>query len=234
MAVDTLFKGLTRQERKELEFFAPMTEAFIWLRGKARSGKTASSVSIAYNLRKYFGKTPILDFKPYPAFGYYQYMGTIEFIEMLEAFGDLTEQGKLDGLDKEALKETFKRELGYDLMDSTIVLDEAYKSLRSRTPSKKVVLAYNSFLQTYGHYFITMVIISPFANMIDKDVTRQVTLPLNCSYDSRSMRVMAQGLDRNTLDVVRLITPIKKYGEMYNSWSPQAILRRRKIEVQGL
>ena len=77
MAVDIAkridFSRQTKQQKRELEFFAPLTESFIWLRGKARSGKTSSLVSIAYNLREYFNKTPILDFKPYDNFGYYEY-----------------------------------------------------------------------------------------------------------------------------------------------------------------
>jgi len=225
------FTRLSKQERRELEFFAPLTDAFIWLRGIARSGKTATSISISHNLRKYFNKTPIIDFRPYDSFGYYEFLPAYNFIEMLQSFGDLIDSGVLDGLDNVALREKVKQKLGYDLIDSTLVLDEAYKNLRSRTPSKKEVLAYTDFLQTYGHYHITVVMISPFKNQIDKDAGRQVTVELICSYDPQEMRVMAKGRDARTCEEVRLITPIKKYGEMYNSWNPQTILRKRKIEV---
>jgi len=235
MAVDIAkridFSRLTKQQKRELEFFAPLTESFIWLRSKARSGKTASLVSIAYNLREYFNKTPILDFKPYDNFGYYEYMDVDMFIETQQLFSKLVKEGVFDGLSGQDLRKAVKKETRYDLIDATIGLDEAYKNLWSRQPSKQEVLVYNSFCQTYGHYHMTVIIISPFKNQIDKDAARQVTVELNCSYDPRSMLVMAKGRDKDTLEEVRLITPIRKYGEMYNSWSPQAILSKRRIAV---
>lgn len=225
------YTRLSKQQKKEREFFASLTESFIWLRAKARSGKTATLVSIAYNLREYFNKTPILDFKPYDNFGYYEYMDVDAFIETQHLFSKLVKEGVFDGLDGKELRAAVKQETKYDLIDATIGLDEAYKNLWSRQPTKQEVLAYNSFCQTYGHYHMTVIIISPFKNQIDKDAARQVKVELNCSYDPQTMLVMAKGLDRDTLEEVRLITPIRKYGEMYNSWSPQAILQRRKIEV---
>lgn len=224
---------LQKWEYKEAKFFAPLSEGVIWLRGKAGGGKTATMVDIAYKLRKYFGKMPILDFHPKPKFGPYEYMGPREFVTILEKMGDLVESGKMDGLDEDALAKLFKEELGIDLMNATIGLDEAYRYLRNRHPTKRLVLAYGDFIATWRHYHLTIIMCSPF-KQLDKLATGQVTLDMVCSYDPRTRRVMAKGRDTNTLEPVRLITPMNWCGELYESWNPLAILRRRKIEVQGL
>ena len=224
---------LTRQEVRELRFFAMLSEGVIWLRGKGGSGKTGTAISLSHNLRKYFSKMPILDFRPKPEFGPYEYMGPREFVAMLEKMGDLTDDGKLDGLDAEALGKIFEQELGIHLMNATIVLDEAYRYLRNRHPTKRLVLAYGDFIQTWRHYHLTIIMCSP-GHEIDKRALNQLTLEMVCSYDPRTMRVLAKGRDRNTMERVGIITPMKKYGLMYDSWNPLAILRRRKIEVQGI
>ena len=224
---------LQRWEYKEAKFFAPLSEGVIWLRGKAGGGKTGTMVDIAYKLRKYFGKMPILDFHPKSAFGEYQYMGPREFVTILETMGELIESGKIDGLDENALAKLFKKELGIDLMNATIGLDEAYRYLRNRHPTKRLVLAYGDFVQTWRHYHLTIIMCSPF-KQLDKLATGQVTLDMVCSFDPRTRKVMAKGRDTNTLEGVKLITPMDWAGELYDSWNPMAILRRRKIEVQGL
>ena len=224
---------LQKWEYKEAKFFAPLSEGVIWLRGKAGGGKTATMVDIAYKLRKYFGKMPILDFHPKPKFGPYEYMGPREFVTILEKMGDLVESGKMDGLDEDALAKLFKEELGIDLMNATIGLDEAYRYLRNRHPTKRLVLAYGDFIATWRHYHLTIIMCSPF-KQLDKLATGQVTLDMVCSYDPRTRKVMAKGRDTNTLEGVKLITPMDWCGELYDSWNPLAILRRRKIEVQGL
>lgn len=224
---------LQKWEYKEAKFFAPLSEGVIWLRGKAGGGKTATAVDISYKLRKYFGKTPILDFKPKDRFGYYEYMGPREFVTILEKMGDLVESGKMDGLDEDALAKLFKEELGIDLMNATIVLDEAYRYLRNRHPTKRLVLAYGDFVQTWRHYHLTIIMCSPF-KQLDKLATGQVTLDMVCSFDPRTKKVMARGRDTNTLEGVKLITPMDWCGELYDSWNPLSILQRRKIEVQGL
>ena len=224
---------LQRWEYKEAKFFAPLSEGVIWLRGKAGSGKTATAVDIAYKLRKYFGKMPILDFHPKPAFGEYEYMGPREFVAMLEKMGDLLESGNMEGMDENALEKMFAEHLNIHLLNATIVLDEAYRYLRNRHPTKRLVLAYGDFIQTWRHYHLTVIMCSP-GHEIDKRAVGQTTLELSCAFDKRSGKVMAKGRDNNTMEGVKLITPMSWCGELYDSWNPLAILRRRKIEVQGL
>ena len=224
---------LKRWEYREAKFFAPMSEGVIWLRGKAGSGKTATMVDIAYKLRKYFGKMPILDFHPKSKFGPYEYMGPREFVAMLEKMGDLVESGEIEGMGEDALAKLFKEHLGIDLINATVGLDEAYRYLRNRHPTKRLVLAYGDFIQTWRHYHLTIIMCSP-GHEIDKRAVGQTTLELSCAYDRRSSKVMAKGRDKNTMEGVKLITPMDWCGELYDSWNPLAILRRRKIEVQGL
>jgi len=224
---------LERWEYREAKFFAPLSEGVIWLRGKGGSGKTATAVDIAYKLRKYFGKMPILDFYPKPKFGPYEYMGPREFVAILEKMGDLVDTGTTEGMDENAIAKTFEEQLGIHLMNATIVLDEAYRYLRNRHPTKRLVLAYGDFIQTWRHYHLTIIMCSP-GHEIDKRALNQLSVELVCAYDPRTKRVMAKGRDKNTMESVKLITPMDWAGELYDSWNPLAILRRRKIEVQGL
>jgi len=224
---------LQKWEYREAKFFAPLSEGVIWLRGKGGSGKTATAVDIAYKLRKYFGKMPILDFRPKPAFGEYEYMGPREFVEILEKMGDLVDSGTMEGVDENTVAKMFEKQLGIHLMNATIVLDEAYRYLRNRHPTKRLVLAYGDFIQTWRHYHLTVIMCSP-GHEIDKRALNQLSLELVCAYNPRTRKVMAKGRDRNSMEGVRLITPMDWCGNLYDSWNPLAILRRRKIEVQGL
>lgn len=234
MAVDTLERNLTRQERREIKFYAPLCEKVIHLHGPASSGKSITLLSTAYMLRELFGKMPILDFHPRSEFGPYEYMGPRELVAALEKLGDMIEEGRLrDTMDEEAIGRLLEQELGIHLMNATVGIDEAYRNLRKRHSGKKLVIAYEDFLQIYVHYHLAIIMCSP-GNDLGFRAMDQVKLSLTCSYDTRTMRVQAKGRDKDTLEKVTIITPVSKYGQMYNRWNPVAVLRGRKIEIKGL
>lgn len=217
-----------------LKFFAPLTETVIWLYGKADAGKTITLVSISHNLRELYGKMPILDFHPKEEFGPYEYMGPQELINALEKIGDMIDSKVLvDTMNEETIGKILEKELGIHLMNATIGIDEAYRDLRKRHSHKRLTIAYEDFLQIYKHYHLTIIMCSP-GHDIGFRATDQVILPMVCSFDPRTMRVLARGRDRNTLERVSIITPVNKYGRMYNRWNPVAVLRKRKIEIEGL
>lgn len=233
--IDRLNTGqVTRQEAKLLKFFAPLTETVIWLYGKADAGKTITAVSVSHSLREFYGKMPILDFHPRDAYGPYEYMGPRELVTALEKIGDMIDSGALiDTMDEETIGGILEKELGIHLLNATIVLDEAYRVLRKRHSGKRLILVHEDLLQIYKHYHLTIIMCSP-GHDIGFRAVDQVILPMVCSFDPRTMRVLARGRDRNTLERVSIITPVSKYGPMYNRWNPVAVLRGRKIEVKGL
>lgn len=234
MAVGTLTKSLTRQEIKELKFYAPLCEKLIWLRGKADSGKTITMLSTAWKLRELFGKMPIMDFRPRDEFGPYEYMGARELVVALEKIGDMIDTKKLiDTMDEETIGKILEEELGIHLMNATVCIDEAYRNIRRRYSNKKLTVAYEDFLQIYKHYHLAVIMCSP-GDDIGWRAVDQVALNLVCSYDPQTMRVQARGRDKDTLERVTIITPVSKYGQMYNRWNPVAVLRGRKIEIKGL
>lgn len=231
MAVDTLDRVLTKRERNLIKFYAPLCEKLIHLHGAADGGKTITLLSTAYMLRELFGKMPILDFRPRDEFGPYEYMGARELIAALEKLGDMIEDGRLlDTMDEETIGKIIEQELNIHLMNATVCIDEAYRNLRRRHSSKRLVVAYEDFLQIYKHYHLAVIMCSP-GNDLGFRTMDQVKLSLVCSYDSRTMRVQARGRDKDTLERVTIITPVSKYGAMYNRWNPVAVLRGRKIEI---
>lgn len=231
MVVATLDKNLTRQEIREIKFYAPLCEKVIHVHGPADTGKTITAVSTAYKLRELFGKMPILDFKPKPAFGSYEYMGPRELVAALEKMGDMIDSGRLlDTMDEETIGKLLEQELKIHLMNATVVIDEAYRSIRKRHSGAKLVIAYEDFLQIYKHYHLAIILCSP-GNDLGFRAMDQVKLSLVCSYDPRTMRVQAKGRDKDTLEKVTIITPVNKYGAMYNRWNPVAVLRGRRIEI---
>ena len=234
MAVDTLERNLTRQERREIKFYAPLCEKVIHLHGPADCGKTISALSTAYKLRELFGKMPILDFRPKDEFGPYEYMGPRELVTALQKMGDMIDSGRLlDTMDEETIGHLLEQELGIHLMNATVVIDEAYRNIRKRHSSAKLVIAYEDFLQIYKHYHLAIILCSP-GDDLGFRAMEQVKLSLTCSYDTRTMRVQARGRDKDTLEKVTIITPVSKYGQMYNRWNPVAVLRGREIEIKGL
>jgi len=218
-------------ELREIKFFEQMAEGLIWLRGPGRSGKTGTAMNIAWKLRKYFGKTPVLDFHPKDAFGPHHYVGPREFVALMGKMGDLVDKGNIEGMASEKVKALIEGELGFPLDNSTWLLDEAYRYLRNRHPSSKLVLAYGDFIATWGHYHLTVILCSPGLEIDKRVVHDQLPIELNCQYNGE--KVMARGRNAQTCRPVRLITPMEWAGQLYDSWNAMAILRSKKIEVTG-
>ena len=219
-------------ELREIAFFAQMAKGVIWLRGPGRSGKTGTAMNIAWKLRKYFNKMPILDFHPKDAFGSHHYVGPREFVKLMGKMGDLVDKGNIEGMASDQVKALIEAELGFPLENSTWVLDEAYRYLRNRHPSSKLVLAYGDFIATWGHYHLTIILCSPGLELDKRVVKDQLPIELNCQFNGE--KVLARGRNAETCRAVKLITPMDWAGQLYDSENAMAILRSEKIEVKGL
>jgi len=240
MFVDATGRKLRPHQVREKKLLANFTTGVVFLHGPGGSGKTMAANTIAYKLREYFGKPPILDYHPMPRFGPYTYMGSNEIVEELSHITDLTGDGgesskkkrKDTGHISEDMANTARAALGIKFDNASIVWDEGYRYGDRRRPHDNLVLTYGYYLQQWRHYSSTVFVCTPELNQIDrKRWLNQMTVELRCSSnvivsasgirgpaDPNEWMVHLEGMTRQA-EPLEWDIPILMYGKLYDSWA---------------
>ncbi|KKL56721.1 hypothetical protein LCGC14_2242610, partial [marine sediment metagenome] len=161
---------------KQAEHLQKMIRSVSLLEGKKGRGKTIAAVSICYNLKEFFDIPTVcigssMDLVK-SEYGNYQFLDDKEFINELSkltSVGKSTEDSEIGG----AIEETLKT-MGVTVTNACLVFDEAYKFFDARTPSDKLVRVFGYFVAQSRHYKCTILLLSPYRDMIDKRVRRQI------------------------------------------------------------
>jgi len=225
---------ITAQGIQEVAILEQFKEALVWLRGPSESGKTGTGMALSYGLREHYNKIPILDFHPNESFGEYIYKGPKEFVECLEQMGDIIDECNKMGVTPDVMRGKLGEALGFSIENTTWFLDEAYRYLRKRRATSKVVIAYGDFIAIRRHYHLAIILCSPGEELDSRAVDDQKPIELNCSFNPQLKEVHAHGWNPKTSRAIHLYTPMEIYGKMYDSWNPQAVLRSKKLEIRGV
>ncbi len=147
----------------------------ILLEGKKGKGKTIAGVGIIQALRDLFGRPVVIIGSKMgltEEFGDFTYLDERKFIDELDKIASLSKSSSEDEVSSTV--ETALENLGINIMNATLVFDEAYKLFDARTPSDKLVRVFGYFVAQSRHYGITIILMSPNRDMIDKRVRRQI------------------------------------------------------------
>ncbi|KKK70072.1 hypothetical protein LCGC14_2927680, partial [marine sediment metagenome] len=159
-------------------------------------------------------------------FGPFKFLSTQEFVEQLDQISNIANTDE-EGVGETVIERALKS-LGIDIMDSTILFDEAIKLFDSRTPSDKLVRLFGYFVAQSRHYNITMVIAIPNRDNLDKRVRRQIDWFGRCTTTCRTLNKKCIRPGCRHITTIRFVGGIDrfklrlegtKYWSMYNSWS---------------
>ncbi len=229
-------KKARANKAKMRQLLSNLLNQIVLLEGKKGRGKSLAGTAITHNLRELFGKPVVIVGTKVglneERFGPFKFLNEREFIDQLDqisAIADTDEEGKAETNVERALKT-----MGIDIMNSTIVFDEAIKLFDARTPSDKLVRLFGYFVAQARHYNITIVIMIPNRDNLDKRVRRQIDWFGRCTTTCRSIpdentgapKCIRKGCPHRT--TVRFVGGLERfkiringpdYWPMYNTWS---------------
>jgi hypothetical protein len=218
-----------QNEDKKKRLLSYLLNQIVLLEGKKGRGKSLSSVALAYELREMFGKPVIIvgtKVGMTDNFGPFKFLSERDFVEQLDQISDIANTDE-EGAGETAVERALKS-LNIDILDSTILFDEAIKLFDSRTPSDKLVRLFGYFVAQSRHYNITMVITIPNRDNLDKRVRRQIDWFGRCTTTCRTLnrKCIRPGCRHITtirfvggIDRFKLRLEGTKYWSMFNSWS---------------
>lgn len=160
----------------------------VFLEGKKGKGKTLAATAIIKNLKDHFGKPVVVIGSKMGLnenFGEYTFLDEKDFVGELDKIATISKDTPEDVV-QDVVEQALKR-LGVQITDVTLVFDEAYKLFDARTPSDKLVRVFGYFVAQSRHYGVTIVIIAPNRDMIDKRVRRQIDWWGRCTTTCKSL-----------------------------------------------
>jgi len=167
-----------RQQRnlgKLKQLLSYLLNSIVFLEGKKGKGKTLAATAIIHQLRELFGKPVVVigtKMGLNANFGPFVFLDEKQFINELDKISTISKNSP--DSEVENAVHTALQNLGVDIMNATLVFDEAYKLFDARTPSDKLVRVFGYFVAQSRHYNITIILIAPNRDMIDKRVRRQI------------------------------------------------------------
>lgn len=176
----------------DMEFCRKWQRGIGLVTGGVGSGKTGFITSSAYKGKFYFGRTPILDYKPTEKFGYYQLFNQQTYIGMLEQMngvisGEITAEikktkggEKASGLLEQATKEWLDTEGQSYFQHSVLVLDELKRYLDKRRPHNPMGLLLSDMFVIWRHLDILILGATTNENYLDFRAFNELSLKVNC------------------------------------------------------
>lgn len=218
-----------KNDIKVRRMLSMLLNQIVLLEGKKGRGKSLATVAVAKQIRDYFGKPVVIVGTKVgltPAFGEFSFLSEKDFVQELDKLSDITNDSK-EGEVETAIGRALKT-LGVNIMNSTIVFDEAVKLFDSRSPSDKLVKLFGYFVAQSRHYNITIVITIPNRDMLDKRIRRQIDWFGRCSTTCRTLEGKCVRPGCPHITTVRFVGGIdnfkfrvrsETYWPLYNSWA---------------
>lgn len=204
---------------KETDSLKELINKLIFVEAKKRKGKTAWAMATAWKLREYFDKPVVcvgtkMGLKP--EFGPFDYISEAEWREELEKITVAANENE----NAEKVNEVFRAK-GIHIIGATVLFDEAYKLMWSRTPQDKIVKLTVQWVSQVGHYDCTCIVLAPIEAMIDKLIRPQFDWKGQAFFNKYTKVVTVRlqyGIDvlTFTVDLLDGSTHIP-FGDMYNT-----------------
>lgn len=218
-----------RNEKKKRQLLSYLLNQIVLLEGKKGRGKSLSTIALAYEMRELFGKPVIIVGTKVgiseERFGEFKFLREQDFVEQLDRLSDIADAQE-EGVSETEFERALKS-MGIDVMNSTIIFDEAIKLFDSRRPSDKLVQLFGYFVAQSRHYNITMLVTIPHRDNLDKRVRRQIDWFGRVTTTCRTLNksCIRPGCPHITtvrfvggIDRFKIRLEASKYWPMYNSW----------------
>ena len=176
----------------DMEFCRKWQRGIGLVTGGVGSGKTGFITSTSYKGKLYFGRTPILDYKPTSLFGYYQLFNQQTYVSMLEHMNGIikgeivaevkkTREGeKASKLLEQATKEWLDTEGQSYFQHSVLVLDELKRYHDKRRPHNPIGLLLTDMYVIWRHLDILILGATTDEDYLDFRVFKELSLKVNC------------------------------------------------------
>jgi len=218
------------------EVLLNFVEQYTLFYGRKGTGKTMMAVSIIKQLKDVFGIETVCDFQLSSNFGVYTYIDIERFLDQLRMVNELT-KGQSEAIAKRAVDGMMEQgvngqgSLMTELDGKAVCFDEAYKYLDSRDSTTRLVKLFSHFISQMRHFRVSMFMIAPHPDMLDKRARRQIDNIGECYTDPEhfwdgNKRVYVPPSNRSTLAVVHNLSVDEKFevevnvaqgGELYDT-----------------
>lgn len=176
----------------DMEFCRKWQRGIGLVTGSVGAGKTAFISATAYKGKFYFGRTPILDYKPTALFGYYEFFNQQTLVDMLEQMNGVikgeitaeikrTKQGeKASSLLEQSTKEWFDSEGKSFFQHATLTIDETKRYLDKRRPHTPMGLLLSDLFIEWRHLDILIQMATTDKSYLDQRVFKELTYEARC------------------------------------------------------
>ena len=218
---------ISLESMKQIGLLWQFIEGVVFLKGAGGTGKTLTMTQLGYNLKEFFGKHVLADYRLTDDFGPYTFMDTDEFVA---ALNDMDEtQGLVKGKDdrkKEEMAELAKAMMnrrGIVFDNAVLLWDEANRKLSKYRRNSRMVMTHLYYVQTWRHYHSTLICSAPDLDEIAPAALQQTTVELACSFDPERGECIATGIHRHTLQPIVLRPNMHRHKSKYNTYAPVSV-----------
>jgi len=162
----------------------------IWLiTGPPGSGKDAIANMVAFKMKYYFGKTPLLDYKPCEPFGYYEFFDTRLLVDEVQKMAKAAKVGLHDSRNENEeaeFIEDYAKKWALDnrklLRNSTLVLNEFPRYMEKRHPNKPITIMLSHLFTIWRHLGILVIGIATKPDYLDQRAFKELSMEVRCTW----------------------------------------------------
>lgn len=190
--------------------------AVVIVSGKKRSGKSCLGTWLAYELKRLFDKGVTMNYHPKPAFGKYDYITELSFLEEWVKLTELADrEDSLELINNLAALTEYSK-----FYNRTLVIDEAKKWVWRRKSNSRLVMSIGELTDLAGHNHNVMLFMCPDAEMVVDRVaiwegrTHEVYCSFNTTYWGCASYMIRHV---NTGKTRWMHLPVKKFAHLWES-----------------
>lgn len=177
---------LTEEEIEDAMFWKKYQRGIWLIVSPPGSGKDAIANMVAYKMKYYFGKTPLLDYKPCAPFGYYEFLDTRKIVEELDKMSVGTKAKAKTLKEQEELADDVSRDwlIGRQHMfrHSTVVLNEFPRYMEKRRNGSPMGILLSHLFTIWRHLDVLIIGIATSERYLDQRAFEELTAKVHCSW----------------------------------------------------
>lgn len=180
---------LTELELDDAFFWKDFMRGIWLITGPPGSGKDVLANMVAKKMKHYFGKTPLLDYRPCEPFGYYEFFDTILFVaevqKMAKAAKVQIHDSRNENESYEFIEDVAKKWAEDNrklLRNATLVLNELPRYREKRHPHKPINILLSHLDTIWRHLGILIIGIATRTEYLDQRVFKELTMEVRCTW----------------------------------------------------